>query len=258
MQLLRFPNLAAIPHLKHALTTRDGGVSQGDFTSLNLAFHVADNSDDVVKNRRLLAQELGYSAGALVAAQQVHGDRITIVDELDAGKGANDWDSAIANTDALVTSEVETPLLILVADCAPILLADPEHQVLAVVHAGWRGAVARIASQTVERMASAFGSQPESILAGVGPCLNIENLEIGFEVAEEVEKVDPLAVISGWEKPHLDLRGLIQRDLQSVGVPIQNIEVMPHCSKDDERFFSHRGQNGKAGRFGIVAWWENS
>jgi hypothetical protein len=249
---MRFSHLA----IPHAITTRVGGVSEGGFASLNLAFHVGDEAEIVQKNRRILARELDFPLEELVAAQQVHGDQIRVVTRDDAGCGALNYETAIPDTDALITAEKNLPLLILVADCAPILLVDPEKQVLAVVHAGWRGALAGIAGKTVRKMETEFGSRPEAILAGIGPCLSIENLEVGPEVAAQVEKVDAEAVISGFAKPHLDLRGLIWRDLERAGVGSTHIETMPFCTKDDARFFSHRGQNGVAGRFGIVAWWQ--
>jgi YfiH family protein len=256
MQLLQFSSLLAIPSLHHAVTTRDGGVSTGEYEALNLAYHVGDEAHRVTANRQALADELGFDLHSLVAAQQVHGDKIQFFNAASRGQGACSWDDAIAETDALATKESGIPLLILVADCAPILLVDPENHALAVVHAGWRGALARIASQTIGAMQSRFGTRPDAILAGIGPCLSVPNLEIGFEVAEQVSAVDARAIISGWEKPHLDLGGLIRRDLQNSGVLPQNIELMPFCTKTDERFFSHRGQNGHAGRFGVVAWWD--
>ncbi len=253
---MQFHTLSHIKGLHHALTTRDGGVSQSEFTSLNLAFHVGDDAEKVRQNREILASQTGFDLAQLIASQQVHGDSIHVATGRDAGRGALDWDSAIPGTDALITAEKRLPLLILVADCAPILLICPQKQVLAVVHAGWRGALARITGKTVARMGAEFSCAPDTILVGIGPCLSIENLEIGPEVAFEIEKIDARAVISGWEKPHLDLRGLIQRDLQRAGVLESKIETMPFCTKSDARFFSHRGQNGVAGRFGIVAWWE--
>ncbi len=257
MQLLEFSSLRAIPKLRHAVTTREGGVSSGEYASLNLAFHVGDEAEKVSENRRLLASELGFDIEELVGAQQVHGNRIGFVTASQAGRGALDSTSALLETDALMTSAKNLPLLILVADCAPILLADPENQVLAVVHAGWRGALAQIAFHTVSQMQNEFGSAPDDIRAGIGPCLSVENFEIGPEVAAQIEQFDKGAIVSGWDKPHLDLRGLIHRDLQRAGVRSRHIETMRICPKaDNARFFSHRGQNGVAGRFGLVAWWQ--
>jgi hypothetical protein len=254
--MLQFSIFEKISGLKHAVTTREGGVSDGEFASLNLAFHVGDKIEKVRENRRILARQLDFNFEKLVAAQQIHSEHAEIIHAKDAGRGALDWESAVPNTDALVTAETNLPLLILVADCAPIVLVDPDNRVLALVHAGWRGAVAQIASKTVTRMQNEFRTLPENVFVGIGPCLSVENLEIGPEVAEKIAAVDSKAIVSGWEKPHLDLRGLIERDLTCSGVQPHNIEIMPFCSRDDGRFFSHRGQNGSAGRFGIVAWWE--
>lgn len=257
MQLLQFSTLKSVAGLHHAITTREGGVSKAGFESLNLAFHVGDDEIRVRRNRCILAARMDYDPETLVAAKQIHQSRTHLVFSDIAGRGALDSD-AIPDTDALVTKEKNLPLLILVADCAPILIVDPEERVLAVVHAGWRGALAGIAGKTVAKMRHDFGSRPNDILVGIGPCLSVENFEIGPEVAAEVEKVDARAVVAGWEKPHLDLRALIGRDLQRAGVLETNIEIMPFCTKDDARFFSHReshrGQNGVAGRFGVVAW----
>lgn len=151
------------------------------------------------------------------------------------------------------------PILIQVADCAPILLVDPVNHVLAVVHAGWRSAVARIASKTLVKMQSECGTKAQNVEVGIGPCLCEDCFEIGEEVVEAAQIIAPEAVIhrSDWQKPHLDLRLLIQRDLESMDVPPENIEFMPFCPCcNHDMFFSHRGQNGKAGRFGLVAWWE--
>ena len=252
MQTLQFPALASIPDLRHAVTTRDGGFSTGEFASLNLAFHVGDEADTVKGNRRALADELGYDAAKLVAAQQVHGAHCAVVGADDAGRGALDGESALPATDALVTRESGVPLLILVADCAPIVLVEPRARVLALVHAGWRGARAGVAANAVRAMQS-LGAQTEEILAGIGPCLCARNLEVGAEVADLFE--DKTVLEPCGEKFWLDLRALVQRDLNSAGVT--RIETMDACPKEQpENFFSHRGQNGRAGRFGIVAWWE--
>lgn len=248
---LHFPSLAQIPNLRHAVTTREGGVSQGEFGSLNLGFHVQDDLADVRENRRLAGELYGYDASRLVAAQQVHGADYVSLGPAQAGNGAFGWDDAIPNADAIVTGARNLPLLIQVADCAPILLADADSDLFAVVHAGWRGALAGIAGKTADFMRS------DAIFAAIGPCLCPACLEVGPEVAAEVETIDPAAVLSGWDKPHLDLRGLIQRDLERVGVAADRIEIMDRCPRcEPETFFSHRAQAGKAGRFGIVAWRE--
>jgi YfiH family protein len=255
-QFSSFPKLQNIPGLRHAITTRSGGTSGGGYASLNLGYHVGDDAAHVSENRLRLAAELGYAAKSLVAAQQVHGVDAHVVTDLDRGRGALDWESAIFGTDALITTQSQTPLLILVADCAPILIVDETSHALAVVHAGWRGAAGGIAGLTVAKLQRECGSQPEKIRAGIGPCLCIECLEIGEEVTTQVD-AQYVRREAGWPKPHLDLRAMIAGDLERGGVAAENIEIhaaCPQCSNDT--YFSHRGQNGIAGRFGIVACWE--
>lgn len=256
---MRFSSFNEIPGFHHAITTREGGVSNGAFNSRNLAFHVGDDAEKVRENRAILARELGFESAKLVCAQQVHQSAIHRVVDEDAGRGSLDFESAIPATDALITKQTHVPLLILVADCAPLLFVDEANRALALVHAGWRGALAGIAGLTMERMKREFGSKPSSTKVGIGPCLCVENLEIGEEVATQIGFVDESAVVrqASWAKPHLDLRALIQHDLQRAGVLARHIETREECPKErGDLFFSHRGQNGVAGRFGIVAWWD--
>ena len=254
---LHFASLCHVPHLQHSVTTRGGGTSEGPYASLNLGYHVGDDAARVTENRRYLAAALGYDADSVVAAQQVHGAQSHVVTADMRGRGALDWHSAPPSTDALIVQERQLPVMILVADCSPLLLVDPVQRVLAVVHAGWRGAVAGITSLTVERMQRDFSSSPSEILAGIGPCLCAACFEIGPEVAEAAAIIAPEAVQQGQAKPHLDLRALTHSDLQRAGVLEPHIETMLHCPRcEPETFFSHRGQNGVAGRFGLVAWWQ--
>ena len=250
---LRFSTLDA-PPLRHAVTTRGSrGPNDGPYNDFNLAFHVDDDSAHVRANRMRLATDLGFEITMLHAAQQTHGTAAEIVTASQPARGALDWETACPETDALVTRDAVTPLLILVADCAPILLVDHEAHVLAVVHAGWRCATARIASQTVARM-EALGASATNIRAGIGPHLCPQCFEVGDEVADFAELVAPAAVVRTLAKPHLNLETLLRADLASVGV--EAVETMPHCPRcQSGTFFSHRAQNGVAGRFGLIAWW---
>lgn len=255
IRTLQFSKIAALSGFSHAITTRPGGCSTGAYASLNLGFHVDDDADTVRQNRRLLAESLGYDAENLMAAQQVHGDTVHLARQTDCGRGALDWDSAIPATDSLIVAEAGLPALILVADCAPILIMDPGSRAFAVVHAGWRSAVARIASKTVDLMQRELGVEPSQLLAGIGPHLCPDCFEIGPEVAQAAGAVAPAAVLPRVPKPHLDLAALITADLQVAGLLAHNIEVMPHCTRcENDVFFSHRAQGGTAGRFGLVAY----
>jgi YfiH family protein len=254
MNFFRFENIQNISCLQHAVTTREGGVSCGEYSRLNLGFHVGDDEKSVRQNRALLADALGYDGSTLVAAKQTHGINSRLVLRADCGRGALEWESAIPACDALIVSEKEIPVLIQVADCAPVVMVDETRKVLAVVHAGWRGAVGKIASQTMAKMQSEFGTRAEDFQIGIGPCLCVDCLEVGEEVAQQAPQI---CVVRGYEKPHLDLRAMIASDCTSVGVLPARIEAMPHCPRcENETFFSHRAQNGSAGRVGLVAGWK--
>lgn len=256
---MQFSIFDAVEGFHHALSTRHGGTSTGGFDSLNLAFHVGDDAGYVRDNRQIWAREVGLQMNLFVAAQQTHGSNIRVVSQDEGGRGALSWEDALPDCDALVTQEVAVPLLILVADCAPVLLVDPVKRVCAVVHAGWRGALAGIAGKTIDTMQRERGTKPRDVLAAIGPCLSPENLEVGEEVAALVEAENPRGVVRSeeWLKPHLDLRALIEDDLKAAGVSASNIEISPLCPRErNDLFFSHRGQNGRAGRFGVAAWWK--
>lgn len=203
-----------------------------------------------------MATTLGYEAEALVAARQVHGSHCRVVTGADRGAGALDQDTALPGTDAIVVAESGLPVLIQVADCAPLLLVDPRRRVLAVVHGGWRGAVARIAATAVALMQRECGSLPADLLCGIGPCLCPDCFEIGPEVAAAAAPIAPHSVAPG-PPLQLDLRRLLSDDLTGAGLMPRNIEASPHCPRcEPESFFSHRGQGGVTGRMGLVAWWE--
>ena len=259
MEFEYFTSLRDIPGLRHAITTRHGGVSGVPFDSLNLGLHVGDDALQVLVNRRLVAEALGFDEADAVWAQQVHGADSRSVSPADRGRGSRDYSDAIRDSDALICANSNTPCWILVADCAPVLLVHPGVQVLATVHAGWRGALGRIGSRTLAKMAAEFGGEASEVLAGIGPCLCVKCLEVGEEVALAAENAGASSgvVRAGFEKPHLDLRRILLDDLKSAGVREANVEVSgecPRCASD--KYFSHRGEDGRAGRFGLVAWWE--
>jgi YfiH family protein len=162
--VLEFP-LFAGSGLDAIVTTRTIG---------NLGAHVGDDPARVAEHRAVAARALGLEANALVFADQVHGATVTSVTAADAG-------STVPASDALVTTTAGIGLATLVADCVPIVLFDPHARVLATVHAGWRGTVARIAERALQTMAAA-GADPARVLAGIGPALSFARNQVGPEV----------------------------------------------------------------------------
>ena len=184
LRLLTWPALEA-SGADAAVTARDGGVSSGPYATLNLSLSVGDDPAHVLENRRRLAAALGANQGDFVFARQVHGAGVRIVGPADRGSGAFTLDDAVPDTDALVTASPDVVLAILTADCVPIVLHDPVAGVLACVHAGWRGTVARVPAAAVAAMQS-LGSRPSDILAGVGPAAAPARYQVGPDVHQAV------------------------------------------------------------------------
>ncbi len=184
LRLLTWPALEA-SGVDAAVTARSGGVSSGPYATLNLSLSVGDDPARVLENRRRLAAALGANPGDFVFARQVHAATVRIVGRADRGSGAVTLDDAVPDTDALVTTSPGVVLAILTADCVPIVLHDPVAGVLACVHSGWRGTVARVPAATVAAMQS-LGSRPSDILAGVGPAVAPSRYQVGPDVHQAV------------------------------------------------------------------------
>lgn len=250
-----------------AVSTRDGGTSTGDFTSLNLGLRVGDDPERVRENRRRVLAALGASSDRLVLGQQVHGRGVAVVDSAQAGFGAVDAETAIPGVDALVTNDPAILVGVLVADCLPMALLDPDAGVLAVAHAGWRGTLARVGEATVEAMA-ALGARPERITAVLGPCIGVDDYEVGPEVAEAALDcfggtagrppltggTAPLLRPSPGREGHwmFDLAAANRRILSEVGVPWGAIHGGEVATGPQTPFFSHRLE-APTGRFGMFA-----
>ena len=181
LPVLTWPAFDPLP-VEAMVTTRHGGVSAGSYATLNLSFAVGDEAANVRENRRRAAAALGAGPADFVFAAQVHGGRAEVVSAADRGRGTLAAGDAVGPTDALVTATPGTVLAILVADCVPIILYDPAAHVLACVHAGWRGTVARTAQAALAAMCS-LGTRPEDVIAGIGPSVAAGSYQVGEEVA---------------------------------------------------------------------------
>ena len=186
LRLLTWPALDA-SGAGAAVTARSGGVSSGPYATLNLSLGVGDDPGHVLENRRRLAAAFGATPGDFVFARQVHGAGVAIVAEADRGSGARSLDDAIPGADALVTTSPGIVLAILTADCVPIVLHDPVAGVLACVHAGWRGTVARITAATLTAM-QGLGTRPSDVIAGIGPAVGADRYQVGPDVHQAVTR----------------------------------------------------------------------
>ncbi len=252
LHLHEFENLSAVPGILHFVTTRFGGISQPPYNSLNLGLHTADTSEHVLANRHLLAGETGIAPDKFLYASQVHSGDVKIIDQAAIESGV-----LLHNprTDATITNLAGICLMVMVADCVPLLLYDPVKKVVAVIHAGWRGTVQHITSNTIRKMADHFGSDPADIIAGVGPSIG----PCCYEVGEEVRKVvnENFGTTHGYlvyhphsPKPHFDLWYANRKQLADLGIKTENIEISSLCTKcRQDIFFSSRASAGITGRF---------
>lgn len=254
--IFRFQNLSKQVGVNHFVSTRIGGLSLPPYESLNLGFHVGDVPETVLKNRECLATTIKIPLSDFTVAKQIHSGTVTIVTEQMKGCGAADYDTAVEATDAMITAVPGLCLVVLTADCVPLLLFDPRTRVVAAVHAGWRGSVKLIARKTVEILNQEFNCDPADLLVGIGPSIGPGNYEIGPEVISQVE--DTLGNTEGYisrelpdGKGYFNLWEANRRQIMEAGIPTQNIEVARICTYCNAHlFFSARHDKGKTGRFG--------
>ncbi len=220
-------------------------MSRAPFDTFNLGDHVGDDPAAVAENRARLAGAVGLGADRVVWMNQVHGDRVEVVDE---PPGA-----AIDETDALVTATPRLALAVITADCVPVLLADARAGVVAAVHAGRVGAQRGVVARAVEAMVRQ-GARAGDISALLGPAVSGGNYEVPAAMADEVESTLPgsrTTTASG--TPGLDLRSGIARQLADLGVT--SVERDPRCTVADPTLFSHR-RDAPTGRFASLIWME--
>jgi YfiH family protein len=259
LRLLTWPALDA-SGVDAAVTARPGGVSSGVYASLNLSLSVGDDPASVLENRRRLAAGFGARPADFVFAGQVHGAGVQVIGEADRGSGAFSLDDVIPATDALVTTSPGVVLAILTADCVPIVLHDPVAGVLACVHAGWRGTVARVSAAAVAAMQT-LGSRPGDVIAGIGPAIPAARYQVGTDVHRAVTQafgsapfIRPDADPDRWR---LDLWSASRLVLTEAGVPAPQIHITeiptgPIKPTDPGYFFSDRSAR-PCGRLALIA-----
>jgi YfiH family protein len=238
------------------VTTRDGGVSDGSYASLNLGLHVGDDDDRVLHNRTLVADALDASLDDFVFCDQAHRPNVAIVTEEHRGRGARSCADAMPRTDALVTTVPGIVLVVMVADCVPVVLHDPVARVLACVHAGWGGTVRGVTTAAVQVMHD-LGSDPQNIVAGIGPAIHPDRYQVGQDVFDTAavafgDQVDDVIRPDGTGKWVFDLWHANTLQLAAAGVPSDQVHLAALGTGSGSSFFSHRAEN-PCGRFAAVA-----
>lgn len=236
--------------LRHGIFTRRGGVSSGQWTSLNLGGNIGDDSAAVGENHRRMYDAVNARGDRATTTWLVHGTDVVIADAPANGKG---W---LAKADGMITDQPNLPLVMRFADCVPLLIYDPVNVAIGLGHAGWRGTVNGIAAKMVNALRHAYGSKPEDIQVVMGPAISHSNYQVGSEVVEAafsyygedsgVVRTDPKDGAAS-----LDLWLANQLDFQHLGV--DHVEVLRLCTYENtDDFFSHRAEQGETGRFGVI------
>ncbi len=247
----KFENLSKFSdRIVHFITTRNY-LNDSNF-SIGLNDFIPDNM--AIENREALANQFNLELNNFVFANQIHSNKVTLITDIHKGLGTIQRETAIADTDAMITNYPNICIMSQSADCVPILFYDPVKNVIASAHAGWKGTVARIAENVVKYFVENYNSNPTDLVVGIGPCIGTCCYEVGEEVIEQakssLKNADGLfTVIPKFKNPVFDLVKANYNILIELGLNPENIETANICTKcNNEMFFSARA--GDKGRFG--------
>lgn len=249
---LTYNSLKEIKFINHAFSTRLGGVSEGIFSSMNLAFNRGDNPDSVTENYRRLCESAGFDFNTLVASAQDHHTYVRKVGKENIGTGITK-PRDMQSVDALITNESGVTLVTYYADCTPLFFVDPKKKAIALAHAGWRGTVGRIGEEVVKKMSAEFGTNPADLVCAVGPAISKCCYEVDKACADEfynLKDLDNTEFIFPKEnnKFMIDLLEANRKILIKAGVNPDNITVSDLCTRcNSELLWSHRATNGQRG-----------
>ncbi len=224
LPIYKFSIFEKIPEVEAVVTTRLGGKSKGKYSELNLGLHVGDNLNDVLVNRSTFANAIGISENDITCGQQSHSINVQQVETDEIGRGAKSWENGFPETDALITRTANLPLAVLTADCAGVFIYDPVNKAVGVAHSGRKGTEGEILTKTIQKMHDIYGTCPENIIAGIGPCI--------YPCCYE-----------------LNLPKTIKAQLLQAGVKLENIEESGICTScNNDIFYSYRADKKQTGR----------
>ncbi|MBR7132173.1 MAG: peptidoglycan editing factor PgeF [Clostridia bacterium] len=255
LQYIQFPKLARLDCVRHIFSTRHGGVSKGEFASMNLSFS-RDDRETVLKNYEILCGAVGIDTANLVLSHQTHTNNVLCVDKSHCGTGVAL--EPFSDIDGLITNVPGVALVTQYADCTPLLFCDPVKRVIATSHSGWRGTVKQIGKVTVEKMVSCYGCDTKDIIAAIGPCIGKCCYEVDdpvYELFLVIPDFDTEGVITvkGGGKYMLDLAEANRRILIGAGIKPTNIDVSDICTCcNSEHLHSHRATGGKRGNLAAI------
>ena len=233
-----------LPHVRHGFSTRFGGEPRPNAGSFNLGNTLLDTHQQVNENRRRFLSAIGLKDAPLITLRQIHSNRVHIIEDIPA-----QWNPG--EGDALATRRENIALSVQVADCLPVLIADPEKNAVAAVHSGWRGTLSGILPKTIREMERAFGSNPSALLIAIGPGIRVCCFEVGQEVADLFGGQYPgcLSLTGRNGKYRLDLTKVLDTQINLAGIDPSHCYDLAACTRcDSEQFYSYRAYGSAAGR----------
>lgn len=252
--MLGYGLLQACPNIAHFVTTRHGGCSRENYATFNCSPYTADNRECVVHNWKLLLQHLSCPVDELIIPHQNHGTDCRWIDENYKNMSVEERKDFLEGVDVLFTACRGHCICVTTADCVPLLLYDRHLQVIAAVHAGWKGTVRRIVGSTLREMNRVCGTQGKDLIACIGPSISLQSFEVGEEVYEQFRSEGfDMGSISCYHtqtgKHHIDLWEANRCQLVDFGVPAAQIEVAGVCTyRCNDDFFSARRLGINSGR----------
>lgn len=249
---IQYPVLNRYDTIRHFTTTRMGGVSTGNYSSFNLGLFSGDNPDDLSKNFKLLSTLTNIPEDNIHLPYQTHSNKISLIDEDFLSKDNETRHAMLQGVDALITNIPNQCIGVSTADCVPVLLYDPVQHVVAAAHAGWRGTCSKILTRVITSMKAAYNTNPQNLIAVIGPSISPEVYEVGISLLEKfgdagfnIRKI----FIHKNGKIYLDLWTANKALLTNAGVPEENIEISGICTfSNHEKFFSARRLGIYSGR----------
>ena len=239
--------------LKHGISTRVGGVSEGGAASLNFKSNEFDSSANVAENYRRFCCAVEIEPSSIVATKQVHGHKVEIVG-LDTMRDGVGSEFTPEDCDGLVCDTPGKSLFAYSADCPLVLLADSKNHSIGICHSGWRGTVQEISRHTIEEMERQYGCKPQNFFAFIAPSICQDCFEVGKEVIAEIKKTIPKSSfdIAFYQKENgkfqLNLWEVIRTQLIELGIPQAQIQLPNLCTMCNPKiFYSHRIQGFNRG-----------
>lgn len=252
---LTYNRLSKIDFVTHAFSTKHGGVSTGEWTSMNFAFSRGDKAENVINNYKIFAEAVGFDYNSLVTSSQDHNTFVRPVTSKECGIGI--WrEKDIHSVDALITNEPGVTLVTHYADCTPLFFVDTVNKAIGLAHAGWRGTVGKIGAKVIEKMSCHYGSKPENIVVCIGPSISKCCYEVDKDCADNFYSlantgnydIDKFIFPKENNKFMIDLLETNKQIVMNNGIKEENIVKSDLCTKcNSDLLWSHRATNGHRG-----------